>query len=673
VRARLLPLADAPATILALLAVVVLAIWAGTEGGYPTHHWYPGAVFLLAVLATAAVLLPGRLADVPRPALLAGACLLGFTLWSFASIAWADHRGQAWDGANRTLLYLVVFALFALWPQRGEAAAAILGAWTLAIAGIALGALLALAMSEDPTALLIADRLAEPAGYANAAAATALMALFPAIVLAGRPEVPWWLRGVFAGGAVVIVAVATLSLSRGAIFSLPLLLVLFFVAVPGRVRSFCVLVALAPAVAATLPSVLDVGRDLRAGRPPLDAVANVAPPVILVAALVALLVAAAARFESTRRLAPEAARRLHRGLAVAGLATAGLVVVVTIALTGSPVANAREGWQSFKRGQPVTDTTSRSRLARGLGSNRYDAYRVALNSFADHPLTGVGADNFAQDYLRHGRSDEMLRYPHSLQMRTLGQTGLVGALLLLGVVGGIGAAALAATRRDDPLGAAVAGGAGMVFAYWLVHGSFDWFWEFAGLGAAAFAMAGLACALAPRRPAAPGDGHDARVPVVRGPAAIAAGVGAVLAAATLAVPWLAERDVQRAARGWPADPGRAFERLDRAEGLNRLSDRPALVAGSIALRVGDLERAERAFARAHERNSRGVYAVLELGALASQRGDRDRAERLLAEAGRLAPRDRIIRAALSRVRTGKRLDVNRLNREILTRAAKLVR
>ncbi len=41
-------------------------------------------------------------------------------------------QGDAWEGANRTLLYFLVFALFALWPQRGHrrfAAARRCGRW----------------------------------------------------------------------------------------------------------------------------------------------------------------------------------------------------------------------------------------------------------------------------------------------------------------------------------------------------------------------------------------------------------------------------------------------------------------------------------------------------------------------------------------------------------------
>ena len=154
----------------------------------------------------------------------------------------------------------------------------------------------------------------------------------------------------------------------------------------------------------------------------------------------------------------------------------------------------------------AANSPSGSRLTSGLGSNRYDFYRVALNEFVAHPLVGIGADNFQQQYLVHGRSDETPHYPHSVELRTLAQTGLVGALLALvglgaALLAGVRAALASIARRADPLGGAVAAAALGGFAYWLVHGSVDWFWEFAGLGAPAFALLGLACALGrSRRP-----------------------------------------------------------------------------------------------------------------------------------------------------------------------------
>src|SRR5207244_11855303 len=80
------------------------------------------------------------------------------------------------------------------------------------------------------------------------------------------------------------------------------------------------------------------------------------------------------------------------------------------------------------------------------------------------------------------------------------ERGLLGTLLATcGLAGALAAGwrAVRGARGGEALAGDVAIAALGGFAYWLVHGSFDWFFEFAGLGAPAFALLGLACALAP--------------------------------------------------------------------------------------------------------------------------------------------------------------------------------
>src|SRR5205807_5660544 len=153
------------------------------------------------------------------------------------------------------------------------------------------------------------------------------------------------------------------------------------------------------------------------------------------------------------------------------------------AAAGDPVARLRHGWDTFKSGKGYGANSPGNRLTSGLGSNRYDFYRVALDEFVAHPLVGIGADNFQQQYLRHGRSTETPRYPHSIELRTLTQTGIAGAALALAGLAAALIAVFAAMRGPGALRAAVAAGSAAAFAYWGVHGSVDWFWEFAGLGA----------------------------------------------------------------------------------------------------------------------------------------------------------------------------------------------
>jgi O-antigen ligase len=667
----------------ALLGVAVLLIMAalgeGASGGRTFLHdagftsltWYPCALFLLGLLAVVAYGLPIRLRDVPRPVLAAAGLLAAYTAWSFLSILWADAQGEAWDGANRTLLYLIVFCLFALRPQRAETAATVLAAWTLVMA--VFGAVVLVRMGDGAgAAKFIGNRLADPAGYPNAAAAAFFMPVWPAVVLAGRGELAWWLRGALAGAAVLLADLVLLTQSRGAVYALPIVLLLLFVLVPDRARTFLVLLPMAAAVGITAPTLLDVNDRLlhHTASSAGDAVA----PVVIAAGAVAILVAALALLGRHAPIPAGARRATGRAIGALGIASAVAVLVAGLVAVGDPVARAQHEWKSFK-GDYKTIPAGESRLSTGLGSNRYDFYRVALDGFTAHPAAGLGIDNFGQLYLLERKSSETPRYPHSLELRALSQTGLVGALLLAGAFAAALVAAVRAMRRGaGRLAGAVAGGATVAFLYWLVHGSFDWFWEFASLGGAAFAMLGLACALLPREDAAAATAGNGRRPRVPRSVALALVAIAMLAAATtLALPWLAERDVRAATSEWPIDARGAYDRLDRAAELNPLSDRPSLILGSIALRLGDLDHARHGFLAALERNPRGEYAAFELGLIASEQGHSAAAQRYFREALARNPHDRLAREALDRVRRGKPLSIDEANQQILRDARALSR
>ncbi len=685
---------ETPVVVPALGALALFVIWAGSDAGYPLTHWAPGGVILLVLLVIAVAAVPLRLARVPTAVRVAVACLALYTALSYMSILWAQVPGDAWEGANRTFVYLLVFSLFALWPQTGRSAALLLCAWVLAMIGLAVGVLLHLDGVAHPLALFNDGRLKYPADYENACAAVWCMALWPALLLSRSERLHWALRGALAGGAVLLADVALLSQSRGSLYATVVILVLVFALLPGRVRTFLVLIPVAAGVGATVKTVLHVGDSVHGGN--VHAALHSATVAILIAAVAVGAIAALAAAAESRGAIPEGSRASLKR-AVAAIAVLALVVVLAggWVAAGNPIARAEHGWQTFKGGYGA-DNAQVNRLVSGLGSGRYDFYRVALDEFKAHPLVGIGADNFAQQYLAKGHEEETPHYPHSIEMRTLSQTGIVGALL---AIGGLGAALFAAggvlfsaaRRRTDPLAVAVASAALAGFAYWLVHGSFDWFWEFAGLGGPAFALLGLACALAYRRPlqsAGPGGADapaDARAdtsaetsagarglpPATRRIALAGFAVLALAGAASLIAPWLGELKVQRATRIWPTAPRQAYAALNGAAELNPLSDQPYLLAGSIALRFGDLAYADREFARALSRDGSDAYATLERAAIASERGDRAAALHLLERTRRLSPHDGLIRETLQRVREGHRVDIDELNRLILDKAQQL--
>jgi tetratricopeptide (TPR) repeat protein len=700
-----------PATVPALAALALMVVWARSQAGYPVTHWAPGALIVLVLFAIALGAVRVRIAEVPRPVLIALGALAAYTVLSYLSILWAANTGDAWEGANRTLLYLLVFALFALWRQRGRSAALLLCVWTIAL--IVLAAYTALHLSGASGAhlhaMLPGGRLDYPTGYPNANAAQWLMAFWPALLLARSEQLPWGIRGLLAGGAVLLAEVALLSQSRGSIYATPVMVVLVLALLPGRIRTFALLLPVVAGIAVAAPAVLHVGDRLER-EAVVPATLHTAIASMFAAALaVGLVVALGAYIESLRPFSRKSRKRIYAGMRAVALLTLVVGVVGGLAVAGNPIARIEKGWHSFKGGYS-SDNTSGSRLVSGLGSNRYDFFRVALDEFTAHPIVGIGADNFQQQYLARGRSDETPHYPHSVELRTLSQTGLVGALIALIGLGGALLAATRALRRAKPLAGDVAAAALAGFGYWVVHGSFDWFWEFAGLGAAAFALLGIACALAPRRvgsvgvervpeaaepgtkAAEPGTdaaepGTDAAEPepeaakptlgeVGRGRRgrwlALGAGLLVALAAAiSLAAPWLSQLEVQSAAHIWTSSPQTAYARLRDAARLNPLSDEAALLAGSIALRYGELPYAQQQFSLALGRDPGDAYAALERGAIASAEGQHALALDLLGRAVRLEPREPLAREALMLVREGHRLSVEELNRSILLKAQQL--
>jgi hypothetical protein len=591
-------------------------------------------------------------------------CLAGFTLWTFLSITWADVQGDAWDGGNRTLLYLTVYALFALWPWRPAAAAVLLGIYVVATTGVVGGFFVRSATADNPAGFFTDGRFADPAGYINANAALVLAAFWPALFLASRREVPWPLRGVMLGCAGVLLQLGLLPQSRGSLFAFPIVAVLYVAFVPGRARSLLVALPVAIVVAASLDPILDVytvGESAPQFGGALDDAARTIVRTFIVLALVGAAFGLADRFLRIPERTAQPLRQTVGGLGAAAAVTAAIALVLVY---GNPVTRATDAWEEFKAGQTVD--FGESHFTGGLGSNRYDFWRVAVGEFKDSPLTGIGADNFAVDYVRdRGRTGEEPLYPHSLELMVLSQTGMVGSVLFAGFLVCALAAAWRARLLSGRFGRGLAAVAVIAFAYFFVHGSGDWFWEFPALGAPAFAWLGLAAGLA--RGADPPPEVAPRRRVLWSAGGTIVVLLAAAAALSYVLPWLAAREVDLAARSWETEPAVAFERLDRARGLNPLSDRADLIAGAIAGRIGDLDRMRAAYSAALERNPRNWYAHLEIAILDANAGKRAAALRRLATARALNPFEPTIADVRRRVEEGQRVSLEVVSRTFLQR------
>lgn len=616
-----------PLLAIAGLAMVLVAL----DGGFRPTTWYPVGLIAVGILAVVLFAVPTRrrpLCGASRAAVLA---LAAYTAWCFLSIGWAGVKGDAWQGANLTLVYFVVFCVPVFARVRVAAAA-----WTLlsVVGVVSFFGFLAVwngAHSPDPNAaVLFGGRLAEPSGYPNATAALYMMAFWVGLGLALTPALLRPMRALALGLAGVSGDLVLLAQSRGAVFTFPFVVIVFLLATPRRLRGMAVFAIVACAVLIGMPTLSRVFRspDAQTARTGLSNSTAVLAITFIGLALIGLGLPYLDRLPSlTQR-----ARRLVRVAVAFGLC----VVVIGALAVSTPAAEGRRAWNSFRS----TEIPGGASHFSGLGSNRYDFWRVGLTEFRTNPVTGIGLDNFSVPYLQQRRSDEQPLYPHSLWVRTLSQVGLVGtALLILFFV----AAATAALRRRTSTERDLAAAAIVGAAAWLAHAQVDWLWEMPMLGVLAFLLLGIAVSL-------PRTTSDAAIVRSGGTWVPSLGVALVcLAVTSLGAPWLASLYQTSATKIWRADRASASDQLRKAAALDPLGDSAYVLRGAIAGRFNDYGEMAWNFQHAVERNPFNWYAQLELAVAASAMGNHELAVRASGVALRLNPREPLVREVVDRI------------------------
>ena len=639
-------LSESPSLLLLMLATAVMVWLAADEGGYRGTTFLPATILLLALLVIGIVALP-----FPRPTRaqwLAIGLLAGYAAWTYLSITWADQKDLAWESANRTTMYAIVLALFTLWRSGGRGCAAVGIVYALGIGGLGLIELIKASGTSNPIEYFDEARLAEPVGYTNANVALWTSAAWLAAIYAGRREVPVLLRGALLGTSGLLTALAILGQSRAWVPVVAVVLLLTVAIVPERGRTLGALALVAIAIAAISTPLLDVYRDFENSPLDLGAVSRAMQATLIASGLLVLAGIVWGLADRATVVSEERRRQLGTGLVVAFLALCVAGLVGFTAVRGNPVTKTADAWSEFQEGgyEPHFEG---SRLGSLGGTYRYDYWVVAWHEFTDHPLTGVGGDNFSRDYLIHGVSKQTPSYPHSVEVRALSETGLIGALLLAGAIGAALFAAVRRIRRAPGLAAVGAAAGVVVFAYFVAHGSFDWLWEFPALGAPAFALLGLGMAV--EGPAAAAlTSRPARVAA----AAAVAALSLLVLVATVP-PWLAERELDSAKHLAATDPAAALDKLERSADLNPLSAIPLQTAAVIETQQGNFAAARQYYAEALDRDAGDPFVYLSLAVIASASGERQKAERLIRHAHQLNPRDGVTNQVKRSIDAGHRV------------------
>jgi len=681
------------------LTFAVAVAWGATGGGYESQPtlgggydpdpWYLGALMIVGLLGATSLGL--RTIHMSRPAKFAAGAFALYVLWSFLSISWAHDKGAAFLGSDRALVYLAAFLTFVILPWRNWSTKVALGMLVAGLGALAIVTTIRLAVLPNPATLFLNARLSYPLGYYNADAAMFMTVAVTAIALCSRRSTQPLLRVTGIVLSALCLQLAVLGQSRGWLFTAPIVLVAMLALVPGRLRLLAFVLGPTLATVAISPALLRVYGKATSGGVALaeprlgmilhhegtHAVYAMAIADAILAVLTALAVAA------DRRISTGAVvqRRLQR----AGVGLAIVVVLAgvsggLIATHGNPVGRVERAWNSFANANNTANGSSRFTT---LGSQRVDFWRVALHEFERHPLLGIGQDNFDASYLRYRKTDQEPRWTHSLELRLLTHTGLVGALLFAVFLGAVLLGCLRHRREATREHAVVVAIALLPLIVWLVHGSIDWLWEFPALSVPALAFAGAAMALG--QSACPSEQRDESralvgdrsltvVPPgkahsrVSTAAWICGAVAWVSMLVAVALPFVAARKVQSAIAVWPQRPALAYAELRSASRLMPFDDQIYLVGAAIGLNLEEPTTARGWLIKAQRRDDQGWLAPFLLGLIEGEQRRPLRARPELLQARALNPSEPMIAEAIARLRTARPMTFADVQRILATRS-----
>ncbi len=598
-------------------------------GFYDLAIWGPIALMLLAVLFGLVIARPATL----RPSAVAAiAGLVALWAWALLSTAWAESGARALTEANRWMLYAALLGVLLSLLRTDRLARVLLATTTAAVLGVGVSILADMALG-DGRELFLGGRLQGLLGYINGQAAYLLLGFWPLVALAEyarRPPV----RGLAAAGATLLAALVFLSQSRAVVPALLVSAVVLLVAIPGRQRRAWALLVIAAGIAVLVGPLLAVYESADGGAPTPEAIRGAALATVLVAAAVGVVWALLSSLGAQLVAGSAGRRRRALGTGWAVLATVLIVGAVgLVAVVGNPAAGVRAQFDAFTQLEAAGE--GGTRFSQGAG-NRYDYWRIAVGQFLDEPVRGLGAGGFRQTYFQERRTAEDIRQPHSLQLQTLSELGIVGGVALLLFLGGVAAGFLrrALAARGDPSQAVLAVAAGGLFCTWLVHTSVDWLHLIPGVTGIALCAATVLVGPWPRVRAAvsPSRWHQA---LLAGLAVLVFVAAVYLGRATLA-----DRDLRAGQAALEAgQPQRALALARDSLGLNpEVLDALYLEAAALA-RGGDYAGARAALIEATRREPSNFVPWALLGDVAVRRGDFALAGEYYGRAARLNPRD----------------------------------
>ena len=610
------------------------------SGGYFVADWGVASIVLLAILAVTVLSLEVSLGG--RWAGLALGGLAGLGIWQGISSAWAYQPSSAIDAMNQTLLYAAAFALVLVGVRRASDLDALL--WS-ALAGSAIVTAYGLGSRLLPGTISgdEAARLSNPITYWNGLGALIAFGTLLAVGLGSQGRSPRWARALAAGLVPMFLVALLLTYSRGAAAALTIGLALLLALAPGRLET---LATLAPSAAISIPLLATTN-----GEKSIAALTGVLPPhgdsgmrilLILIATMVA---SAATSIGSSALLAALPARhRRTSGMAVAACALIGVAALLIVKMPDAGAAEwTKQQFNSFKSydaGARAEAESVSDRLAVAAGSGRWQNWGVAADEFQESPIAGTGAGDYVYFWQQKREIDLTVVNAHSVYLETLGETGVIGLMLLLCPAAALLIAFVLYLRRRPPPAEArnvalALSAAGLVG----IHAAGDWDWQLPAIVLPAMALAAGALKVASL-------GDRISPPASAGTRGTLA-VGAILASVMVAGPTASASALTDAHDR--ASHGELQSALERAEAAARLSPQdpaPRLLQANLLSDLGRPAQADAAFAAAVARSPRDWEIFADWSAALSRRRDARAALLAATHALTLNPREKRTRYLL---------------------------
>lgn len=423
-----------------------------------------------------------------------GLVALGFmfilALWTALSLIWTDSTGRTFLEIGRVATLLGVLVLATLAMGRESLRRTLLGV----LFAISIVAVFALASRFEPgwfpnvqaSSLLdeSSNRLFYPLGYWNGLGTLCAIGIPLAVAAASRAR--WTLTRSVAAAAIPLLCLTIFyTYSRAGMFAAIVGGLIVLMLAPGRLAMMPNFV---PGMFGAGILIVAANQRSELADSPIGTHASEGGEMLAMTLVVCLGVAfiqAAFSVAQKQDFFPSLRPSRNQTLVACAL---GLVFLLVVSVAINAPGRASDGWNEFRQPGSVQEIGA-DRLQSFSGNNREQFWDAAIDEFKSEPVTGRGSGSFEFWSNRSPETNGFVRDAHSLYLEILGELGIVGLILLLGLFGCIFGTGvwLSFSGRSEGRRQLVAG-ATAGFAAFAVAAGVDWSWEMTVLPVSAFLL-----------------------------------------------------------------------------------------------------------------------------------------------------------------------------------------